>query len=411
MANSGSNSIVIEETDGEKRRLELRGPGLPFQGASWKSSLAMTTEWYNGNVEATQQILGPREMPSDWEGFWRLTMLIRCPCKYSVGERSPVSVMDPRVLRDLSDSMFRGGRRLKVSWISSDYNANVQTLVREGRCKEWDFAHDRLEDISWKFQFEWMGRGVRQQKAVDVREDETVSTFARVSSAVQNFLRAQADAKIRQYKTGFKKSASRLTLGQLENLAKAPTLMVDSFARTLQKQMTDIERTASLADKFRRTPYNVANSSINAIRNIVITANQFYDRMSRRPPESYTLNQNVAALTRSASYFGHTVEQQMLVSREAKALELVQRRQIATMGSRNEAVTGATTNNTATRTILGVHIVRDGDTPFSISMRWYGNPDSSTSILKANKLPATLIRLPAGRPLVIPVLATKVEQQ
>jgi hypothetical protein len=141
----------------------------------------------------------------------------------------------------------------------------------------------------------------------------------------------------------------------------------------------------------------------------VYKANQFHDRMSRRPAESQSLSQNLADMTRTAAYFNSTVREQIQVSREAQALSLSQQRQVALMGARGEIVAGTATNATTTRTVIGVHICRQGDTSFSVSMKYYGTPDNAASMLRANKLSATLVRLPVGRPLVIPVIAARVE--
>ena len=70
-------SILIEEVTGQQRSVELVGSGMPKQGAAWSSLLKVVTTWYTGNDQATQQVLGPRDPPSKWEGRWARTMLSR----------------------------------------------------------------------------------------------------------------------------------------------------------------------------------------------------------------------------------------------------------------------------------------------------------------------------------------------
>ena len=82
--NYGS-SLTIEELgpagpDFQPRKIVLIGPALPFQGAEWGFENQIVTTWYPGNgQEATQQNLGPREMPSAWEGEWKRTLMGKSP--------------------------------------------------------------------------------------------------------------------------------------------------------------------------------------------------------------------------------------------------------------------------------------------------------------------------------------------
>jgi hypothetical protein len=95
MAETPASVITIEERDGKKRKLELRGPGLPMQGAAYESENRLITEWMTGNsVEAVQQVLGPMLNPSDWEGVGRTTQLIGCPCIWTDGAQEQITRAD-----------------------------------------------------------------------------------------------------------------------------------------------------------------------------------------------------------------------------------------------------------------------------------------------------------------------------
>ena len=412
---TGANAVIIEEISGQKRRLELRGPGLPHRGVAWKTELRMNTTWYPGNAqEATQQVLGPIELPSDWEGFWRLTMLNRCPCKYSEGGGTPTDIVQPVTLRDICDGMFRGGGRLRVSWIvSTVYTSSSGTrttgehnVIREGRCKSWEFPHDRVEDIGWKFQFEWQSRGGEMQKAIDTRDDTFESAYAKFSAAGENALRAISDAKIRSIKSGLKGSASSLTLGQLQALAGAPQALVDSFGRQVQKQLTTLQELTTFVNTVRSMPYALANSAVGIARNVVTVCNQTSASLSRTPPEAHTMTNNVNDLTRNACYLGGVVIETQGLARVAQAIETSSMLALSKLNARGAGNSNRTNQNTTQRTTLGVHIVRDGDTPLSISMKWYQSPNHAADLLRANRMPIDTVRLQVGKPLVVPSLSS-----
>ena len=410
---SAGNTVIIEELGGQKRRLELRGPGLPHKGASWKTEMRMSTEWYPGNPqEATQQVLGPAEMPSSWEGFWRLTMLNRYPCKYSEDGGTPTDIIQPTTLRDICDSMFYMGQRLRVTWIATaiykqpdgSMTSTGHNIVREGRCKSWDFPHDSVEDIGWNFEFEWVSRGATVQHVTSTRDEDAETALAKFSAASENALNSIANAKIKTAKQGIKNSTSSLTLGQLESLAGAPQAILDSFGRTIQTQISSLEKLAAIANKVRSMPYALANSVVGIARNITTFCNQTTDTFTRMPPESYTLTNNVSDLTRNASYVGKSVETQMDLARQAQALEVSQQQIINSRDARGARMQPRSSVNSTSMTTLGVHVVHEGDTPHSISMKWYSSPDHALDILRANKMPIMTVQLVRGKSLVIPAL-------
>jgi len=408
MAYLGSSVVVIEELDAPSylaRKLELRGPAMPHRPAAWKTEQRVTTEWYQGNpIEATQQVLGPRESDSSWEGMWRLTMMLRCPSMYTEGAGNPTQVTQPWTLRDILDAMLYSGRKLRVIWWAYDWKQNPHSIIRVGRAKDWEFPHDRLEDIGWKINWAWSGRGGSFSPVISTREDMAQASQAAVQAAADNVSRAIADAKIKSYKNSIVKSASHLTLGQLEALANAPKDIVDSFGRVIQQQADQLARVAALADKFRRVPYQIADSAVRTARNLVTLCNQFHDTMSRNPPELSSLKQDAADLTRATKYFGQTLDAEQALARQAQATADAQRKQQSAIDARGAAASIQSQSATSSRTVIAIHITKEGDTAVSLSQQYYNSPDHAEDILKANKLPPTTVLLKPGRPLIIPVL-------
>src|SRR3954466_4299054 len=134
-----SSSLTIEELTGERRKLELRGPGLPLKGAGWEGSQNVKTTWYPGNgIEATQQVLGPKEEPSEWEGEWNRTRLGRTPCLFTDGAGTPTKVTAPSFLIDLMDDIRIRGTKLRVTWTVVDESGTPRaSKVREGRLEKF----------------------------------------------------------------------------------------------------------------------------------------------------------------------------------------------------------------------------------------------------------------------------------
>ncbi len=117
MASTEQSSLTIKELTGLKRVVTLRGPSLPFQGATWGAIQRVVTTWYPGNaVEATQSVMGPALKPSSWTGVWRTTMMLRTPTLYSVNGGSDQTIVQAFTLANILEDIFQLGQRLRVEW-------------------------------------------------------------------------------------------------------------------------------------------------------------------------------------------------------------------------------------------------------------------------------------------------------
>ena len=117
---SYGSEIAIEELTATEvgllpRKLVLRGPSLPFMGAEWATEQNVKTTFYTGNREGTQQVLGPREVPSTWQGEWRRTMLGHDPAAYFDEFGANNAIVSPHILREIVDSILIGGAKLRVT--------------------------------------------------------------------------------------------------------------------------------------------------------------------------------------------------------------------------------------------------------------------------------------------------------
>lgn len=400
------------------RRLVLVGSALPFQGAEWAGENALTTTWYPGNaVEGTQQNLGPRELPSAWEGEWRRTLLGRTPVEFSDETGQTSRIVSPDVLRDSLEDMLRGGARLRVTWTVSgktvDGNPKFGALreihsqiVREGRAKSWRFPHDRHVDVRWNIEFHWVSRGGTSSKVASAREEADVSSISSGLEASVNATLQAIDNVTRTQPGLTDKAVPQATLGQLEQLASAPTRIVTAYARKLQSAVSTFKQAGNVAKTLASQPLHIANAAANLATNTVAVAATFSDQMGEIPIESSSNKSRPASLLRIARHLGLTSDAAALNAREAQAVkQKIDRavRKFASVGPGSQRVND--TQTTRAGSVLAVYLVRFGDTPQRVSLRFYGTPDRAEDLLRANRLPTYTAVLRPGSVLFVPALA------
>ena len=408
-----SSTIHIEELTGDKRVLELNGPALPFQGAAWAGQMRMATKWYVGNnAEATQQVLGPIELPSDWEGKWRTTQMLACPSYFTDKNRQRNAITRASTMRDAIEMIATAGQKLRVTWSTGQTGGvnNPRSLVRVGRIHEWKFPHDRMDDIGWNITFEWMGRGRSTQVAVALRgEDHEASrrdTQQKLADALATAFTDQAVAS--SQKRMQNSPATSLSLGDLEAFANGPSQMLRSFTRLADSIVNRLKHIGDLAIKLENLPLELANQGLDVANNAVAVANQFVDQITSTPVEYLSMQSKVANLLQAAAYYE---------AREQDAEKVVDSALTMRDSWRTARVSpadggGSHAASASVGDIVGTWVTRQGDTYASISSRFYQTSEHGYAIAKANALSlkgyapelrrAFAIAPPAGVTLVIP---------
>lgn len=385
--------MVIEELSGELRRLELRGPGLPFKGASWKGTQTVITTYYPGAQEASQQVLGPKEEPSEWEGEWNRTRLGKTPCTFRDAAGTEVKVVSPSFLSDAMDSFRILGTKLRVTWSASDSDGTPRaSKVREGRLDEFEVIVDTGYDIRWKARFAWSSRGGTQAKVVATREGDLDAASRGLASSANDMVGFAQTSSLVASRAALPKSASTLTLGKLEQLAKVPVALVNAVLQPIKKANSDLQQLANIASTVRAIPFEVAAAAAAVAASTLGTANRFRDQMSRRPAEASALRTEVSAVTRAWAYFAGTEDKAAAVAADAHALK------------NRLASAGRNPNQVTPRKTISVHITKAGETLATISALYYGTPDRAIDIARANRLPWHQRSLNLGRTLIVPVL-------
>lgn len=406
---SYSSAIGIVELDSQRnptRTLLLRGGGLPkMSGANWGGENVLPTSWYVGNPqEATQQVLVAKELPSQWSGEWRLTVLNRAPCSWDDGN-GEIDVVSPGALWDILEDLARKGQRLRVTWAIASSSPGVisRTVVREGRIQHWDFRPTRSVDVEWQVTFSWVSRGVTQQRVVVAREVNIDTASSDLVSSMAATI-AAINAKIVSQNQSIVGSVSTFTLGQLENLANAPLALTKSLVQSFTRITTGLAQIGAIAVDIATLPFNIANTAISFAKDSVAQALQFSDAIDRIPLEAQSVSTNVGELMRSFTYFAH-------VDDEAQATALagqIAQQQLRGRFSRNPGGGEVGSNQlqgTTSGMLLGIRIVKQGDTPQSLSQHYYGTIDHDIDILRSNHLPWYQVALKPGSLLVIPVVS------
>jgi hypothetical protein len=421
-----SSEILIEELTGRKRRLVLRGAGLPKQGAAWGGKQRLVTTWYPGNAaQGTQQVLGPTESQSAWEGEWNTTRLIRMPCGYGEDGKS-TGVVFADAIREIAEDMFRAGGLLRVTWASNpnrEHNTineigdvgnpdpGTVSVVRLGRAIDWNFAYDRVDDIKWTITWEWTSRGPLQQK---VEESRAGSGAADALKKLSDLGPAATEAAINT--AAFKStrtipnSATPFSLNTLLGYADQVKQFTRQWANRLNTLSNRVNTIAGLINTTKNFPFEVANQALDIAQTMVLACNNFADAITRTPPELNATRNRAATVTQAAAYIKGNTD-----SANSAALTAAQQKQVIQRQVQSRLASGADGKGIpATKTgrkvlaVAGVstqtqtHVVKSGETLLSISQKYFGVPDGAADIAYINGLPLRTPTLRPGKIIAIP---------
>jgi len=389
------SQVVIEELGGSKRTLTLNGAGLPFQGAEWGGDQVVDTVWNPGSSVAVQHVLGPKELPSDWEGEWNTTRLVASPCEWDDGTGGGLkSLVLADDVRNALDSIRMQGQLLRVTWTDKPN----RRVGRYGRLTSAKFPTTRSDDIKWKATFEWIGR-VDAGIAV-VNSDQSVAAARAAALAATDAQSRIEAANFIASNPRVPNSASTFTLGALEQFAKAPLAIAQSFARAMTDVASRMRTLGGIINTARSLPQAIAEQFVDAALDAVGVANEFVDQMSRPSPETMSLQTDVKSLLRATTYYsGAQTGADLLAEQSMTAARAAQQRRAARIrpGADPRSLTGA-------GDILTVYAPKAGDTLIAISLRFYG-VDLSYQLARANGLPGSTIFPPRSPALIIPTRA------
>lgn len=393
-----TSAILIEELTGKKRRLELRGGGLPFRPASYGGEMTLPTQFYPGNRNATQQVLAPKESPSDWAGMWRTYLLMRNPAQWTSQENaSPVAVGFAFSLVEILDSIRMEGQLLRVTWtnVSNEPSGTAKNalaqrswkVVRVGRIGSFNFDPDNLDDIGWKITFVWIGRDATP---ATVTENFGIGNIVSALQAAIN-----AGNGIGSWPKALNNFPTHFTLGALEQMTQAPLAMVNSFARAGTSLVSRLGDVGNIILKTRDIPASIIGRCLDLANDAVSTSNNFLDQISRQSSESLANRSKVTTLTRAVSYYSGAMNTAQVMAEASASLARTSAKRRNAQGFDR-----ASGNRVETSDLIDVIMPKKSDTWLSLAQRYY-QADLSSELAKANGQSAYSIR-PAPMMIIIP---------
>lgn len=415
--------ILIEELNGQGeptgRKLTLQGATMPFVGASWTTEQTIVTDWYPGNAtDATQQVLGAKELPSTWTGEWRRRLMGREPATFVDVDTSVSTIVSPHVLFETIRTFFvLSGSALRVSWITAgptwagnpilDREGNPAlagqdvsyALVRVGRLKTITPSFNTISEIAWSMSFEWSGTGDRTNRTPTVREQVNL-----VAASTQ--FKNNLDAVAKQIsKQTIKKSFLAKTIGSLNQLASAPTKLVDGYTSELSTAAFEFEKVTSVAERFAILPQSVAGSVQNLARSVGRNSRTLKRKLERIPVELMVNYVFVVDMMNAQGSFGEYED--IAQGQSDKAYELDKAVLEQKFAASNTGQIPNDDSRGSGKGILAIHICKEGDTPNSLAIKYYQDADRGDEICKANRLPWQLPKFTKGQILLIPAVPTQ----
>lgn len=363
-------SVEIRQLDGDRPiTVVLRGRAMPYRGSAWEIEQATKLTRYPGNPVATQQLLGPAELPTSMNGMWKARFLAGSIVK----DGDPGAITSPLEAVELFGDLLREGKTVRVQWAS---------IVRSGLIKKFVATPDRAQDIAWELEFEWSSR-----------DDETAprATTEQSAPSGQDLLRR---------------------VNQLEDVASlAPPSAAEELARELANINAIRDKIAGLVDNLRtietivNAPAAIRGAVVNGVRSLVAQLEDFRQRIlgprssARRGGTSQRVKGDYTSPTSPSRQGG---AQSSSSSVQELQFEIWCRSMGAAAGALSfqlERLLLDVLSRTQPRTAR-VIVSKEGDTLYSLATRFYGSPDFANFLALTNRLTTAVV--PAGYQLRIP---------
>jgi hypothetical protein len=389
------STIVIEELEGRRRTLTLVGPALPLRGATWGGEQRLVTTFPPGKGgEATQQVLGAIEEPSEWEGVWNTTRMVAAPSILrSNGQDQQIT--RAFTLMSTFEDIARSGALLRVTWATEN-----RKISREGRVGTYKFPVDREDDIRWNASFVWTSRGSGNDTAPAAQASEDVEASVRaMNRALTDLQSAIVGASVQSVDPNVPSSPSFVTLGQLEQLANVPKTFIEGVSNTAARLRTTVSRTVSVIEAARNQPAEVAQVAGTAARETSAELLAVQKRMGRIPPETLTdAGAPASGVARNAAYFALVAGKNDVVLMRALETEAAARKRVRAA----EAARGV--DQTRAQDVVTTVYARAGDTFAKLAARYYGTADLAAALARANGLPPYQVSPVVGSQVIVPRL-------
>ncbi len=337
-------TMVVHELTGSRRRVLLRGRGLPYRAVEFPIEMRTKIQWYAGNPEATQQVLGTELPPTEFNGMWKLRFLTG-----SI-DASGLFLETVEDVVELFYDIVRSGNKLSFEWGSE---------TREGIMTRFTPDWDRPQDCRWNIRMEWSSRA-----------GETLPRGAPFGIDFLSDVRAALN-------------------GVQEILALRPLDVIDTYQRQANATFAEIAETSVAIDNATRRIENIAaiparvlGEVANNTERLVRSVTALLELVTELPITSQTTTLVTTALM--------TQE----LNRRTVARQVAELRQ-STIQSNNQVQRQATP-----RESVRLVTAPAGASFYWLSAQYYGTPDFARFLQKLNK--ADSLRIPPGIQLKVP---------
>ncbi len=372
-AKEGS-SVEIAQLEGDQPvTVLLRGRAMPYRGVAWEVQMRTKLRWYPGNPVATQQVLGPEEVPTTMTGTWKNRFLPKT-IVVNGDETAIVYVKDAcKLFADLA----RSGKLVRVQWLGE---------VRTGLIHRFVSTYDRAQDATWELEFEWQSRDDETAARGGGGALDEVGT----SNDLLSFLNRAEDI-----------AALAPLAAEIATSNVAQIITGIQRVRDIALDAVQILRTAETAVNLPATLLGAAKAALSALELEVseLVRRITGPRLSAVDP--YTAERlhgdNTAPLfSRQGAGLSSSADTQQLryeIWRRSVALAL-QNLQFAT-----QQQVGALVRRSQPQTVQTI-TVREQISLYAVSQQYYGAPDYANFLASVNRLTSVLV--PSGTQLRIP---------
>lgn len=388
------STIVIEELEGQKRTLTLVGPALPLRGATWGGEMRLVTTFVPGRAgEATQQVLGTTEAPSEWEGTWNTTRMVAAPSILRTNGQDQ-TITRAFTLMSTFEDIARSGSLLRVTWATEN-----RKISREGRIGAYKFPIDREDDVRWNATFVWTSRGAGNETSLVAQAEENLEASLRaINQTLTDIQSAIVGQPVQTIDPSVPGGASFVTLGQLEQIANAPTTFTTQVSDTVAALRTNVSRAVGIVETARNQPAQVAELVQTTSRETHQEMLVIQQRAGRIPPETLCeIGTPVSGVARTSNYFA------MIGDKTNQTIDQAITAQKAAQKSIKAADARRLNDQAQASNVLATIFARRDNTFAGIALAYYGTADLAPVLARANGYPAYQVAPPVGARIIVPV--------
>lgn len=375
-----TSTVEILELTGRKRSLTLRGGGLPSHGAAFPQRMRLATTWLPGNgTEATQQVLGPEDGSPEWEGYWSTPVLSSLPSLFEEAGDTKL-IARAMTLVKLLDAFTAAGSKLRVTW-QQDGEA-IQ--VREGRIEEFEPSYRTRDDVTWRVQWAWTGRGGASKRVVSLKKDGQLAQHKKIEAELSKLQTELLAAGIVSSNKDVLGSASSFSLGQVEGFLDGIRNFTGAFASQIELFGSRIRQIGELVRSVEELPANIAQQFVDATATVMSDCAAFKRAVTQRGPEAYARfdqSAGVATIIAASRYLSGATEaadKVVLACAEARA---------SLLAKGGQAPGSSSAQGKPSPALAGVVIARQGDTFASIAKRVLGDPALGPAVARSSGYP------------------------